>query len=64
MYLSSLPPPPPPPRLKSALEEKDIDNTEAISSMEMKQNSEMQKMKELFAKSENTNTDLQKEVLE
>ena len=55
-------PPPPPFRLQTALAEKESDYAEAMSAMEAKHNSEMQKTKELLAASEATNTDLQKEV--
>lgn len=49
-------------RLEALLADKESEHSEAIATLKTKQHSEMQKNKELFAASEATNTDLQKEV--
>ncbi len=52
----------PVPRLRSQLAEKESDHGEAVASLQAKNASEIQTLKELLASSEANNTDLQKEV--
>lgn len=49
-------------RLQATIEDKEAEHAEAISALQAKHSSEMQKNKALLAASEATNTDLQKEV--
>ena len=49
-------------RLQAQLQEKDSDHSEAVKSLEAKHIAEVQKLKELLATSESTNTELHNEV--
>ena len=49
-------------RLQAQLEEKEADMKETISSLQHKHQTELQRVKEMLAATETTNTDLQKEV--
>ncbi len=49
-------------RLEETIAKKEADHQDAVATMKMKHQTEIQKNKELFAASEAANTDLQKEV--
>ena len=49
-------------RLQAQLEEKEADLKDSVSSLQTKHTAELQRLKEMLAATETTNTDLQKEV--